>query len=163
MNLRMSRYACAGCLVAAFAASATAEGLQFQCGASDGFSHFSDQGLAAGQGGWERDTISGGETVVRFNIDTGSVVVRFKDAYEDWTDVEDLGGTVEFWHLQEEPLSIGFLVIYDVASASSVEVNTVSEVDFAAQTARLTTSQSRISETITSTRVLTSECRVTAF
>lgn len=159
----MNRFAGAGCLMTAFAASAAAEGLQFQCGASNGFSHFSDQGLAAGQGGWEQDTISNGEMVIRLNTADSSTVVRLKDAYDEWTYVEDLGGIVEPWHMQEEPLSIGFLVIYAGASASSIEVYTLSEINFDAQSARLTTSQSRISEKITSSRVFTSECRVTAF
>lgn len=140
-----------------------AEGIQFQCGASKGYSHFSDQGLASGQGGWDEDGMSNGETIVRLDLDSGSVVVRYKDASGDWSDVADAGGTAELWHVQDDPISFGILVAYTGSAGSSIEVSTLSEVNVDRATARLTTTQSRVSKLFTNSRVLTSTCRVSAF
>lgn len=142
---------------------AVAEGIQFQCGASEGYSHFSDQGLAAGQGGWDQDGIADGETVIRIDLDTGIPIVRFKDASGDWSDVTDVGGSTELWYVQEEPMSFGVMVRYIGSGGASIEVSTLSEIDFDKRIARLTTTQARVSELFTNSRVLTSECRVSAF
>lgn len=142
---------------------ASAEGMQFHCGASEGYSHFSDQGLAKGQGGWDEDGISNGETIIRVDLDTATAQVRFKDASGTWSDVADVGGRTELWHVLVEPVTFGVLVVYTGETDATIEVSTLSEIDFDLQSARLTTAQSRVAEMFTNTRVLTSICRVSAF
>jgi hypothetical protein len=158
-----SKAAVASTAAGLFPSLAFAAGIQFQCGASKGYAHFSDQGLATGQGGWDEDGVSDGETIVRIDLDSGEVVVRFKDATGDWSDVADIGGRTELWHAQYEPVSFGIMVSYTGDAGASIEVSTISEVDFEKQTARLTTTQSRVTEMFTNSRVLTSSCRLTAF
>ncbi len=141
---------------------AAAEGMQFHCGASEGYSHFSDQGLAKGHGGWDEDGISNGETIIRVDLDKATAQVRFKDASGTWSDVADVGGSAELWHVLVEPMTFGVLVAYTGETDATIEVSTISEINFDRKSARLTTTQSRVAEMFTNSRVLTSICRVSA-
>lgn len=143
--------------------SAFAEGLQFQCGASSGYSYYADQGLAAGQGGWSEDGISDGEIVFRIDLDETTAVVRFKDATGEWSDASDLGGTTALWHVQADPLTFGISVVYVGPTAKTMDAYTLSEIDFERRTAKLISTTTRISGMFTNARVLAAECLVAGF
>jgi hypothetical protein len=144
-------------------ASAFAEGLQFQCGASSGHSYYADQGLAAGQGGWSVDGISDGEFVFRIDLDQANATVRFKDATGEWSDASDLGGTTAIWHVQTEPVTFGIGVVYSGPTATTMEVYALSEIDLERRTARMISTTTRISEMFTNARLLTADCVVASF
>jgi hypothetical protein len=138
---------------------AHAEGLQAQCGAMSGIGFYAEQGLATGSNaGWHEDAITDGETVVRVDLDTDTVDVRFKDATGVWQSVTDQGGRAMLYGAQSGTPS-AFMVL--VAYPGNVEVYTLAEVQ--GSSARLIHTQARSIATFTNGRLMTGECVLTRF
>ena len=150
-------------MLGAFAHVSTAEGLQFQCGASSGYSYYADQGLAAGQGGWSEDGMSDGEIVFRIYLDEATASVRFKDATGEWSDASDLGGTTAIWHVQTDPVTFGIGVVYSGPTATTMDTYALSEIDLERRTAKMISTTTRISEVFTNARLLTADCLVASY
>ncbi len=138
---------------------ANAVGIQAQCGAESGVGFYAAQGLTTGDNaGWQDDAISSGETVIRVNLDSGAVDVRFKDATGLWQSVADQGGSATLYDVQSGAPS-AFTVL--VAYPGNVEVYLLAEIQ--GNYARLIHTQARSIATFTNGRLMVGDCVVTAF
>ena len=138
---------------------ANADGIQAQCGAESGVGFYAAQVLATGDNaGWHEDAISSGETIIRVNLDSGAVDVRFKDATGLWQSVADQGGSATLYGAQSGTPS-AFTVL--VAYPGNVEVYLLAEIQ--GSYARLIHTQARSIATFTNGRLMVGDCVVTAF
>ena len=133
-------------------------GCKLQCGAESGVGFYASQGLATGDNaGWHEDAISSSETVIRVNLDSGAVDVRFKDATGVWQSVADQGGAATLYGAQNGTPS-AFTVF--VAYPGNVEVYLLAEIQ--GSYARLIHTQARSIATFTNGRLMVGDCVVTA-
>ena len=145
-------------LIAGIHGGALADGIQAQCGSEQGVAFAAEQGFITGKdAGWYDDKTTG-ETVIRIDIDTGEVDVRFKDATKVWQSVTDQGGRATIWAIQDEPP--GFMVVVGYPG-TTVEVLTLAEID--GSSAKLIHTVSRSMTSVTNARVMVADCVVTTF
>lgn len=139
--------------------SAIAGVIQAQCGTETGFAYTAEQGIVPkGDGGWHEDKTTGSETVIRVDIESSEVDIRFKDATGVWASVTDGGGHATLWSIQANPMSFMVLLTHP---AGAIEILTLAEID--RTSAKLIHSVSRNLDTLTNSRVMIASCRMSAF
>jgi hypothetical protein len=107
-----------------------AERIQFQCGGLEGYAFYAEENLVPqGEGGWDRDRISSGESIITLDAsdpENSKVTYIYKDATGAWYNPESEGGSIISFGIDPEDLSFMFFVVYP--STSSVELITVAEI-----------------------------------
>lgn len=155
----MGKYAMAAVLAVCAHSNGWAKGIQAQCGPETGKAYAAEQGVVPkGEGGWYDDQSRTSETVIRIDVDSGNVNVRFKDAVGVWADVTDDGGKATLWSVSDSPPSFMVLVGYP---GTTVEVLTLAEITD--KSGKLIHTVSRNLDTLTNSRVMVADCIVSTF
>jgi hypothetical protein len=135
-----------------------AERIQFQCGGLEGFTYYAEENLVPkGEGGWERDKISSGESIITLDtsdLENTQVTYMYKDATGAWYNPESEGGSIVSLGFDPEDLSFMFFVIYP--STSSIELITVAEISESG--GRMIYSTMRNSSAFMNAKLMTAEC-----
>jgi len=154
----MAKWIFALALLFVFSPTARAEGIQAQCGAEEGMAFSVAGGLIpSDQAGWYRDHTTG-ETVIRIDLDTGAVDVRYKDATGIWQSIEDQGGSAALFGANAE---VGSFIVVVAYPGTAIEILTLAEIDDTSAT--LIHTLSRSLPAMTNSRVMTGSCVLTVF
>ena len=139
----------------AMASTAEAQRLQFQCGELRGQSYYAEENLVPeGEGGWAREAVTGGESVITVNVDADTIDYRFKDSTGVWQSPEEEGGALRFLSADPADSSFQFFALYP---DQSIEIITIAEIEGGAP--KMIYQASRNGPIFTSAKLMVAECR----
>ena len=155
---------------------ASAEGMQFHCGAFEGISYIDGYGrtengwLGRSGSGWENYTIPGDETIIRFSEKSAEIKTKYTE--EIWEDYRvDLGADFIWRTAFDPPGLFTVLVQYPTFPAGGgtspsgvvTEVFTITSMDFETETAKLLLTTSKSSMQGAVSRVVAADCEISPF